>query len=105
MARHRRLLIFFALVAPLVILRLALATQSTAAPTAIVIGQVLLQGRTDHNGTTIFYNGVAYTFTNPEGEFALAVVTGSNQVIRAQHPGYVSRQYTLSDPRGVMTVP
>ena len=105
MARFRRLLFFFALAAPLVILALALARPSAAAPNAILIGQLFLQGRTDHSGATIFYNGAAYTYTNPEGEFALAVTTGAPAVIRAKHPGYLSRQYTIADPRGLVAIP
>ena len=106
MTRIRSMLSAAVVTALACVLSLTLTGSAVAAPDAIIIGKVLLQGRTNYNAITIYYDGVAYTLTNPAGEFAMAVGDGGGRhVIRAKSQGYLSRQYILNDPTGFVTIP
>lgn len=76
-----------------------------AAPNAVLLGQVLLEGRTDFSGTQIYFDGVPYTLTNNVGEFALAVSDGGLHSLRAKRPGYLSREIPVINPTGFITIP
>src|SRR4051812_21357349 len=105
MTRGRVTLSLFACLSVALALSLVLTSRAAAAPEAIVIGNVLLQGRSSYGGTTIYFDGTPYTLTSPSGEFALAIADGGIHTIRAKHDGYLSRSYTLIAPTSFITIP
>lgn len=81
------------------------AGQAAAAPDAVVVGKVMLQGRTTYADTIVYYDGVPYSRTSANGEFALAVGNGGYHVLQVKHPGYLSRETTIENPAGLVSLP
>lgn len=77
----------------------------SASSSAVVIGRVTLQGRSDYGGTDVFFDGNQVSLTSANGQFAMAVANGGSHVIRVKHKGYISREYVLRDPVGLITIP
>lgn len=81
------------------------AGQAAAAPDAVVVGKVTLQGRTTYADSIVYYDGVPYSRTSASGEFALAVGNGGYHVLQVKHPGYLSRETTIENPAGLVALP
>jgi hypothetical protein len=68
-------------------------------------GKVLLEGRTDHSGTTVQVAGGASTTTAADGSYSVAASAGA-QTLTFSHPSYLSKSVTATAVAGsTVTVP
>ena len=85
---------------------LCLAGSAVAAPQeATVTGSVRLQGRANHGGATVLYDGQPVTATNLAGDFAFLAPTIGPHLVEVRATGYLSRQFFLDDPSGYINLP
>lgn len=84
----------------LALLGLMRADQAAAAPNAVLIGKVTLQGRATYADTLVYYDGVLSGRTIASGDFALAVGNGGFHILRVKQPGYLSREMMIENPTG-----
>ena len=74
-----------------------------AVSTQAVIGQVLLQGRSDHTGTRIMHDGLEIAQTAADGRFAFTcpLAAGLPLTITAQMAGYLTAEAVETVPSDV----
>lgn len=65
---------------------------------AVISGQVLLQGRSDHSGVRLLHNGQELGLTTASGHFGFAspVPVNSSLILRAEKTGYLYAQRAVS---------
>lgn len=95
---------------------LAAVSQVITKQTVTFSGTILLQGRTDHSGTSIYLTETSCaeaSFTNPaattkaDGSFAITAADDQDfECLRASHPGYLSAQQSFpGQSLGSFTLP
>lgn len=62
------------------------------APTCQIAGSVILQGRTNHGGTTISLDDVPVATTTSDGGFTIENVSAGFHEVTASYTGYLPRQ-------------